>query len=156
VCVSCSDVVVCVQALSRHRPNQYSRFTAVLSDLSQSIRLVRIMHADLFYTCITRTYFIYLYFDLCTLCMWLMLTLAAALDSFSALTLLVVWQEGHPICKNWAVRYWRGYLSGARCKWYACGPTDATATPSSVARVKSRMIYVSGAGLTRLSWKQGR
>jgi len=32
--------------------------------------------------------------------------------AFSALTLLVGWQEGHPS----VVRYWRGYLSGVRCK----------------------------------------
>ena len=30
------------------------------------------------------------------------------------------WQEGHPVCKNWVVRYWHGYLSGARCKWFTC------------------------------------
>jgi len=29
-----------------------------------------------------------------------------------------------------------------------------TATPSSLAPVKSRMIYLSGAGLPRLSWKK--
>jgi len=34
--------------------------------------------------------------------------------AFSALTLLVGWQEGHPVRKNWAVRYWRGCLSEAR------------------------------------------
>jgi len=45
-------------------------------------------------------------------------------------------EEGHPACKNWVVRYWRGYLSGARCKWFAYGPADATATPSSLAPVK--------------------
>jgi len=33
---------------------------------------------------------------------------------------------------------------------------DATATPSSLAPVKSRMVYRSGAGLLRLSWKKGR
>ena len=38
------------------------------------------------------------------------------LVDFSALTLLVGRQEGHPACKNWVVRYWHGYLSGARCK----------------------------------------
>jgi len=70
----------------------------------------------------------------------------------SALTLLVRWQEGHPACKNWVVRYWRGYMSG--CKWYAYSLADATATPSSLAPVKSRMIYLSGAGLPRLSWKK--
>jgi len=31
---------------------------------------------------------------------------------FSALTLLVGWQEGHPVCKNWVVWCWRSYLSG--------------------------------------------
>jgi len=51
--------------------------------------------------------------------------------AFSAWTLLVGRQEGHPACKNWVVRYWRGYLSGARCKWFAYDPADATATPSS-------------------------
>ena len=50
--------------------------------------------------------------------------------------------------------YWHGYLSGARCKWFAHGPADATATPSSLASLKSRMIYLSGAGLPRLSWKK--
>ena len=76
--------------------------------------------------------------------------------AFSALTLLVGRQEGHLACKNWVVRCWRGYVSGARCKWFAYGPADATATPSSVAPVKSRMVYFSGAGLHRLSWKKGR
>jgi len=32
--------------------------------------------------------------------------------------LLVGQQEGHPACKNWLVRYWHLYLSGARCKWF--------------------------------------
>jgi len=31
---------------------------------------------------------------------------------------------------------------------------DATATPSSLATVKSRMVYLSGAGLPTLSWKK--
>jgi len=43
------------------------------------------------------------------------------------------------------VRYWDGYLSGARWKCFAYGPADATATPSSLAPVKSRMVYLSGA-----------
>ena len=76
--------------------------------------------------------------------------------SIDALTLLVGRQEGHPACKNWVVRYWRGYLSAARCKWFVYGPADATATPSSLAPAKSRMVYLSGAGLPRLSWKKGR
>ena len=44
--------------------------------------------------------------------------------------------------KNRVVRYWHGYLSGARCK-LAYGPADATAT---VASVKSRLVYLSGTG----------
>jgi len=36
--------------------------------------------------------------------------------AFSALTLLVGRQEGHPACTNWVVGYWRGYLTGARCR----------------------------------------
>jgi len=35
--------------------------------------------------------------------------------------------------KTWVVRYWLGYLSWARCRWFAYGPADATATPSSLA-----------------------
>jgi len=45
--------------------------------------------------------------------------------AFSALTLLVGWQEGHPVCKNWVVGCWRGYLSGSRRR-FAYGPADAT------------------------------
>ena len=44
--------------------------------------------------------------------------------AFSALTLLVGRQEGHPA---WVVGCWHGYLSGARCR-LAYGPADATAT----------------------------
>jgi len=36
------------------------------------------------------------------------------------------------------------------------GPADATATPLCLAPVKSRMFYLSGAGLPTLSWKKGR
>jgi len=75
---------------------------------------------------------------------------------FSALTLLVGWQDGHPAFKSWVVRYWRGYLSGARCNWFAYGQADGTAAPSSLVSVKSRLVYLSGAGLPRLSWKKGR
>jgi len=38
---------------------------------------------------------------------------------------------------DWVVSYWRGCLSETRCKWFAYGPADATATPSSLAPVKS-------------------
>jgi len=57
--------------------------------------------------------------------------------------------------KTWVVRYWHGYLTRERCKWFAYGSADAIATPSSLASLKSRMVYLSGAGLPRLSWKKG-
>ena len=41
--------------------------------------------------------------------------------------------------KDWVVRCWRGYLSGARRKWFAYGPADATVTPSSLASLKSTL-----------------
>jgi len=47
--------------------------------------------------------------------------------AFSAVTLLVGRQEGHPACKKRVVGYWHGYLSGARCR-LAYGPADVTAT----------------------------
>jgi len=53
--------------------------------------------------------------------------LAHNIDAFSALTLLVGRQEGHPACKKRVVGCWRGCLSGARCR-LAYGPADATAT----------------------------
>jgi len=48
--------------------------------------------------------------------------------SISYLTLLVGHQEEHPAHKNRAMGYWRGYLSGELCKWFAYRPADATAT----------------------------
>jgi len=59
-----------------------------------------------------------------------------------------------PVKKILVVRYWHGYKSGARCKWFAYVPADATATPSSLAPVKSRMVYLCDTGLPRLSWKK--
>jgi len=50
--------------------------------------------------------------------------------AFSALTLLVGWQEGHPACKKRVVGCWHGYLSGTRCR-LAYGPADATAVTVS-------------------------
>jgi len=56
------------------------------------------------------------------------LTVMQLLNAFSALTLLVGRQEGHPACKkNCGVGCWRGYVSGSRCR-FAYGPADATAT----------------------------
>jgi len=38
---------------------------------------------------------------------------------------------------------------------YGYGSADAIATPSSLAPVKSRMVYFSGASLPKLSWEKG-
>jgi len=71
------------------------------------------------------------------------------------LTLLAGRQEGHPACKNWVVR--TGVVI-----WLERGARDLHTVqlmplpPSSLAPVKSRMIYVSSASLSRLSWKKGR
>jgi len=46
---------------------------------------------------------------------------------FSALALLVGWQEGHPACKNLSGGVLAWLFSGARCR-LAYGPADATAT----------------------------
>jgi len=40
----------------------------------------------------------------------------------------------------WVFSCWCGYLSEARCKWFAYGPADATATPSCLASLKSRLV----------------
>ena len=57
--------------------------------------------------------------------------------------------------KNWVMRYWRGYLSGARCKWFAYAqlmPLPPIISCSS----KIQNGLASGAGLPGLSWKKGR
>jgi len=51
--------------------------------------------------------------------------------------------------KNWVMSCWRGYLSLVRCKWSAYGPADATATPSSVASLKSRLVWPTWWWLTQ-------
>ena len=73
--------------------------------------------------------------------------------AFSALTLLVGRQEGHPACKNWVVVCWRVYLSGARCR-LAYGPADATAT-HCLASVKSRLVLPVWYRLTRVVSSKG-
>jgi len=57
--------------------------------------------------------------------------------AFSALTLLVRRQEGHPVCKNLSdeVLAWLSVCS--EVQMIAYGPADAAATPSSLAPVKS-------------------
>jgi len=76
---------------------------------------------------------------------------------YSPSVLLLCWlgsRKGiRPVKSEW---WGTGYLSGVRCKWFAYGPADATGTLLSLAPVKSGMVYLSGAGLPRLSWKKGR
>jgi len=55
--------------------------------------------------------------------------------------------------KNWVMGYWRGYLSGVWCKWFAWS-SWCHCHPSSLASVKSRMVYLSGAGLPRCPGKK--
>jgi len=51
------------------------------------------------------------------------------------------------------MRCWRGYLSGARCKWFTCGPANATAAPSSSASLKFKLVQLFW---WWLSWKRCR
>jgi len=64
--------------------------------------------------------------------------------AFSALTLLVGRQEGHPACKKLSggVLVW---LSGASCR-LAYGPADATATHSLLLQKNTDWFYLSGTG----------
>jgi len=56
--------------------------------------------------------------------------------AFSALIMLFGQQEEHPACKKLF-----GYLSGVRCRWFACGPADATAILLwSLASLKSILV----------------
>jgi len=79
-----------------------------------------------------------------------------ALIAFSALTLLVRWQEGHPDCKKLSgeVLAWLSVWCKVQmiCMWSSWCHSH----PSSLALLKSRMVYLSGASLPRLSWKRGR
>jgi len=62
-------------------------------------------------------------------------------------------RKGIRSVKNWVVRCWRGYLSGARCR-LAYGPADATAT-QSLASVKSRLVLPFWYWLTRVVTDRG-
>jgi len=70
--------------------------------------------------------------------------------AFGALTLLVGHQKSIRPVKYWVIRWCCGYLSGVRCKWFAYGPADATVTPSSLASLKSRMVWPFWCRLTQV------
>ena len=55
--------------------------------------------------------------------------------------------------ENWVMGYWHSYWSSVVqmiCIWSSW----CHCHPSSLPSVKSRMVYLSGAGLPRLSWKK--
>jgi len=70
----------------------------------------------------------------------------ARYEPFSALTLLVGWQEGHPACKKLSGGGWCGYLSGARCR-LAYGPADATATHCLFSKIQISFTFLVPAHL---------
>jgi len=66
--------------------------------------------------------------------------------AFSALTLLVGRQEGHPACKKlWVVGCWHCCLSGARCRLAYC-PADVTATHCLLLQQNPDWFYFSCTG----------
>ena len=65
-------------------------------------------------------------------CLLLFTTSPVLEFAFSALTLLVGRQEEHPVCKNRMMRCWCSYLSGARCRLFAYGQDDATASKNLI------------------------
>jgi len=52
--------------------------------------------------------------------------------------------------KNWVLSGQHGYLSEARCKWFAYSPVNATATPSSLASSKYRRVLSFWCRLTQV------
>ena len=65
---------------------------------------------------------------------WLLLFCLQCFDTVGC------WASGRAISilKNWVMRCWHGYVYAVRCEWFAYCPADATATPSSLASLKSR------------------
>ena len=74
---------------------------------------------------------------------WLIGRVLVPVMSFSALTLLVGRQEGHPACKKLSVGMlaWLS-VTGVRCK-FPCGPADATVT--HYLSLHPDWFYLSGA-----------
>ena len=71
----------------------------------------------------------------------------------SALTLLVGRQDEHPAGKIWLMMCCCGYLSGAMCRLFACGPADATAFTKPhrlMPHLNPNWFYLSGTWLTQV------
>ena len=62
----------------------------------------------------------------------------------SALTLLVGWLESIWPVKNWVMGSWCGYLSGAKCNWFAYGPPDATTNPiiTCIIKIQNGSVFL--------------
>ena len=76
------------------------------------------------------------------------------MNNFSALTLLVGWQEGHPACKKVSGGYWCGYLSMERCgdlHMAQLMPLPLTVSAS----VKSRLVLPFWYRITRVVLDRG-
>jgi len=71
------------------------------------------------------------------------------------LTLLVWQQEGHPACKSLNGEVLERLSVWSEVQMICILSADAAATPLSLAPVKPRMVYLSGAGLPGLSRKRG-
>jgi len=148
VCRRNNSIIVIILMLCRHYKHFFQSLVLAFNDvcLAWSSLLV------------TATW------DICVV--WLMLLSVKAL---TALTLPpVLWhcsqyessewvghQEEHAACKE-NFEWWGAGMSGAKCKWFAHGPADDTATLSSLASLNPEWFYFSGASLPRLYWKRGR
>jgi len=74
-------------------------------------------------------------------------TTVLSVRAFSALTLLVGRQEGHPACKKLSGGVcWHGYLSGATCR-LAYGPAGAIATHCLLLQQNPDWFYLSDTSL---------
>ena len=68
--------------------------------------------------------------------------------TFKSINFGANWQLS--VFEGGVMRYWRGYLSRARCKWFAYNPADATATSSSLASSTPRMVLPFWCQLTQV------
>jgi len=67
-------------------------------------------------------------------------------------SMLVSCQEKHLALKSWVMRCWHGYLSWARCRFLAYGPTNATFSPNRHnLSLQFTTVLLFGTSLSRLS-----
>ena len=146
-------------------PCDVSCFTYCCSETVKPLylkhRLYRVHHVDAAY-CYRRFcwFFWFAVSDFYTLLKLFPWVCSVSLCFFCLQYFYTVWrQEDHLTCKNWVVRCWCGYLSGARCRLFACDPADATAIPklhNFLPHLNPDWFYLSCTGLHKLSWKRGR